>query len=361
VTFKNVQALRAIAVLLVILAHVHDFSDRLHASNVFERLQPLGAWGVDLFFVISGFIMVVVHWDDFERPGSTKRFLIKRIARIFPLYWLVTLVLFTALHEVPGLTHHWVSASANVPLSLFLIPQEHGSPLLFVGWTLIYEMYFYYIFSALLRLRRSFAFRALALWAVVVFALQFVPAIQNNPYTSVLFGNMVIEFILGAVVGATVMKRRYVRPYQPLVLGSLALAATFIFALHGGLATNEGPFRFLTVGIPMAAIVYGAVILEVKHRRVMTALQPLGDASYSTYLWHTIIFAALGRLLVDHFSGKLPAPILFVLVPALVVVISFLLYRIVEVPLSKWSRKIVRWIEVRSGSVDDLRGLKAGA
>jgi exopolysaccharide production protein ExoZ len=86
VAFKNVQGLRAVAVLLVVFAHVHDFSDRIHVRTAFAAFIPIGAWGVDLFFVISGFIMVVVHWSEFERPGSPVRFLLKRIIRIYPLY-----------------------------------------------------------------------------------------------------------------------------------------------------------------------------------------------------------------------------------------------------------------------------------
>ncbi len=338
-TFKNVQGLRAVAVLMVILAHVHDFTDRLHLPNALAALMPIGTWGVDLFFVISGFIMVVVNWRNFERPGSSLRFLVKRFARIVPLYWVVTLVLLTALHTVPGLTHHWMGASANVPASLLLLPQKGGS-LLFVAWTLTYEMYFYCVFAALLRLRRSFAFRTLAIWGGIILAMQCAPELRRNPYGAVLFGNMVLEFIAGALVGAAVVRGRFVPAPRALAVGLAALGVTFGVTLQCGLGATEGSLRFAFVGLPMAAIVYGAVVLEIEKRRVMpAALQSIGDASYSIYLWHTILFAALGRVLVGtHLGARIPGPVLFVLVPCAVVYASVLLYHAIEVPLSKWSR-----------------------
>jgi exopolysaccharide production protein ExoZ len=340
VAFKNVQGLRAVAVLLVVLAHVHDFSDRLHVPDAFAAFIPIGAWGVDLFFVISGFIMVVVHWNDFERPGSPLRFLVKRIIRIYPLYWVATFVLFVALRTVPGLTHHWMGASANVALSLLLLPQKGGA-LLFVAWTLTYEMYFYCVFATLMRWRRSWAFRALALWGGVILIAQLVPAIGRNPYGAVFFGNLVLEFICGALVGAAVVRGRLLPGLPTLAFGVLALAVTFAATLHGGTRAIAG-IRFACVGLPMTAVVYGAVALEVRARRIVpSALQKIGDASYSIYLWHAIMFAALGRVLVGgHLGARIPAPILLTLAPAFVVYASIVLYHAIEIPLSRASRDL---------------------
>ena len=104
--FANIQALRAVAVVLVLAAHVHDFSDRFNSHWALDWLSPIGTWGVDLFFVISGFIMVVVHYDDFAEQKSPQRFFLRRVIRIYPLYWLVTLVIVVMLH-VPGVAHNW--------------------------------------------------------------------------------------------------------------------------------------------------------------------------------------------------------------------------------------------------------------
>lgn len=76
--WKNVQGLRGIAALLVVFAHVHDFSDRVAYQPLFRMFAPLGACGVGLFFVISGFIMMTVHWHDFNALDSSRRFLLRR-------------------------------------------------------------------------------------------------------------------------------------------------------------------------------------------------------------------------------------------------------------------------------------------
>jgi exopolysaccharide production protein ExoZ len=157
--YKNIQGLRAIAALLVVGCHFHDFADRYGFQS--EALITIGAWGVDLFFVISGFIMIVVNWNKFSKPNAPKAFLIRRIVRIFPPYWLVTLVIVTAIIISPKLFHTWTVNTSNLLPSLLLLPSEQ-KPILYVGWTLIFEMYFYYVFATLLNFSRKTALTVMA-------------------------------------------------------------------------------------------------------------------------------------------------------------------------------------------------------
>jgi exopolysaccharide production protein ExoZ len=338
--FANIQALRAIAVILVLAAHVHDFSDRFDSRWALDWLSPVGTWGVDLFFVISGFIMVVVHYNDFAVAKSPQRFFLRRIIRIYPLYWVVTFVILLIL-KVPGLAHGWAGNGSQILESLLLLPQAKGY-LLPIAWTLTYEMYFYCVFAGLLLFSRSVALRVIAGWAAVILAMQFVPAVQNNLYGGFAFGNLVLEFILGAFVGVAVVKRRFVEPLLPLALGLLGLAITFAVFSKNGRATTEGSVRFATIGISMAAIVYGTAIFEVARKRILPrALQSIGDASYSVYLWHLLLLVAIGKLLtVGHIAARLPAPVVLTLVPLLVLGASIVLYHLVEVPLSAASKRL---------------------
>jgi peptidoglycan/LPS O-acetylase OafA/YrhL len=176
----------------------------------------------------------------------------------------------------------------------------------------------------------------------VILIAQLVPGIERTPYGAVLFGNLVLEFICGALIGAAVARGRLLPPLPTLAFGVLALAITFAATLHSGQHAIAG-IRFACVGLPMTAVVYGAVALELRARCIMPSpLQNIGDASYSIYLWHIIIFAALARILVgSHLGATIPVPILLTLVPALVVYASMLLYRAIEVPLSRASRNLV--------------------
>ena len=104
--------------------------------------------GVDLFFVISGFVMVTITGNQFQRAGFVREFLFHRITRIYPLYWLFTLLALAVLLARPDMLKRSFEAQELVR-SVLLLPQD-GLPLLMVGWTLIHEMYFYIVFSLLL-------------------------------------------------------------------------------------------------------------------------------------------------------------------------------------------------------------------
>lgn len=343
--WKNVQGLRGIAALLVVFAHTHDFTDVAAYNGLLKMWAPIGACGVDLFFVISGFIMASVHWNDFGAPDSSRRFLLRRIVRIFPPYWVVTLILAGTFAVAPWMKHHWMGGSANVWLSLLLIPQPSGStPLLFVGWTLLYEMYFYYAFAAALRLERKAAFVAFGIWAVGIVAIQFVPAAFATPYSAFFARNLIVEFLLGVGIGALAMQGRFVKPATFLVLGIVALVATEatkVLYLHGNEQSIDS-VRFLIEGVPMTAILYGAIGLEKMRGTIIARpLQRAGDASYSVYLWHGPLYVVVGKIVLalDH-HVHIPKPLLIATVPVLVTYASFELYRFVEIPLTSQARRL---------------------
>ena len=338
----NVQGLRALAVLLVVGAHEHDFLDRFHIHTIFKTFTALEAWGVDLFFVISGFVMISVHWNDFGRAASPARFLIRRAIRIFPMYWLITLVLFALFTAMPSLLHTWVGGHANLALSLaLLIPHGHY-PLLWVGWTLVFEMYFYYVFAASLNFSRRIALMLIGAWAAIIAVLQFVPLSANLWYKT-LSNGLILEFTFGMLAGALIARRTVLS--ARLSAGLIAVACVALaFAFRAAYDPNnelniEPPLRFLTVGLPMALIVYAAVCIELRARRVMP--QPLlflGDASYSIYLTHAVFYVALGRIVSGLAHGHVPALVLIVVTPLAVILGGCATYRWIEQPLLRASR-----------------------
>src|SRR5262249_39672775 len=140
-TLDSLQALRAVAALSVVLYHI-DFIGR-------------GAFGVDIFFVLSGFIICHVTAAD------RQHFLLKRLIRIVPLYWARTLVVCALALAAPRLLQTTSDSWMGLLKSLFFIPYEKESgrvyPVLFLGWTLNYEMFFYVVFSIALALRPALA------------------------------------------------------------------------------------------------------------------------------------------------------------------------------------------------------------
>ena len=335
---KNIQGLRALAAILVVGCHFHDFADRYGFRS--EALITIGAWGVDLFFVISGFIMITVNWNKFSKPNASRAFLIRRIVRIFPPYWLVTLVIAATMILSPRLFHTWAPNISNLLPSLLLFPSDE-KPILYVGWTLVFEMYFYYVFATLLNFSRNIALTVMAIWTVLVLGAQVVTNVDTNAWIGTIFNNIVLEFLLGVVAGYLVLNRPIRFAVPTIVLGVIAVTASlFLYALPHNVEATLFHTRFLLVGLPMALILYGSVALEKRRIVVPKAFSYLGDASYSLYLWHLLLYVVAGRAATalahhGHFS-----PLLFICVPVAVVAGGVAIYQYVEVPLLNASRAL---------------------
>lgn len=335
---KNIQGLRAVAVCLVLFAHIYGVLYKVVApSRALDIVMALGHTGVDLFFVISGFIMITVHWTNFGDRGITKTFLVKRVVRIVPLYWLLTLSLALLFFIAPQLAHTW--PQSNVLSSLLIVPMD-AQPLLFVGWTLIYEMYFYYVFAVLLNFSRRRAFLGLGVWAALILLAQLWPGRNLNCFTQQYLGTLVLEFLFGVVVGSLVKQGIARYAIATIAAGVLALAASLTYVIAANISYADGwDARFFFYGLPMALVLYGFVVLERERRFVMpTFTQRIGDASYSIYLWHTILYAIAGRFVVIIAQRMhVPWPPLLLL-PIAVVLASMVLYHCIEVPLLRISR-----------------------
>ncbi|KXF76618.1 hypothetical protein ATN84_11210 [Paramesorhizobium deserti] len=311
---RSVQVLRAIAALAVVFFHLSPSS------------WTLGAAGVDLFFVISGFIMGTVGLGD--SPG---RFMSKRVIRIVPLYWAITLAMCVA-SQVPGLFSTFTFDLPRLITSLFFIPFQDPQgeiwPLVVVGWTLNYEMFFYLLFALGLWLRRPIIAPVLVICGLVAAGWIFQPA-QTIPhfYTS----QLLLEFALGLLLSRAVF-------FKNAALGSALVLAGFASLLSWGLASDTPDWRIIYWGLPALAIVAGFVAIERAGAFPGQALRPLeklGDASYSLYLTHGIVLGIIGKF-IGHESG-------FAVLAALVacITVAMLSYYLFERPVGQILRGLL--------------------
>jgi peptidoglycan/LPS O-acetylase OafA/YrhL len=283
----------------------------------------VGSRGVDVFFVISGFIIAYIG------TSKPEQFLRRRLIRVVPFYWAATLCVFALAAAAPRFFHSTTASVPHLLMSLLFIPHENVTgemhPTLVLGWSLNFEMFFYVTFALALAISPRRAPLLCVGWL-----LAFVAAIHSiKPDSDVLSfyaRPIVLEFCFGIGVyylfnWCSARRERLAR------VGALKWA--LLAVLVGGLVVlnvfeklyPETP-RYLVAGIPATAIVASALLLEriyglTTHNR---GLYLLGEASYIVYLIHPYIVFGVLRLVVK--GRTLPFPVTVAVIVGLLALVS---------------------------------------
>jgi exopolysaccharide production protein ExoZ len=339
VVLGNVQALRAIAALMVVVVHAYAVeSTYLPGRPWTTPFHILGTYGVDLFFAISGLVMLVSTAGWFGTPAAPRRFLTRRATRIYPPYWIVTALVLAVYLVAPAATGAHRSARPEILASFLALPQQ-GEPLLVVGWTLSYELVFYAVFAVALRFQRRYLPLVTAIWLLAVVLIGAFGS-HENPWVRVLGSWFNLEFAFGMAVGALVLRRAFVAPRALFALAVVLVVAVCVATAYSGREYfTIDWWRPWAVGLPMALLVYASLGLEHAGALAPRWLRAQGDASYALYLWHVPVLGALGLALHRiHLHGT-PARIAIVVGGyALAIAFSFLAYRWIERPLLRLAR-----------------------
>ncbi len=337
----NIQVLRGLAALLVVFVHLQDL---VRLGGASQGVFSWGNSGVDVFFVISGLIMVQA---TARRPVGPALFMRQRLARVVPLYWLVTLGVFGLVWLWPGLFSSTDADPIKLAKSLAFIPYERPDgelhPLVFLGWTLNYEMAFYLLFSVGLLAGRARLVVPLVVMGLAVLAgLIFAP---TTPLTRFYTAPVILEFaggmLLGSGLGRLPQGRR----------AALAAAVAGSFALILMLAAPAlwpSIDRAVAAGLPALVIVAAGLVLEGSgYVATWPLARRIGDASYSIYLTHFFITAAVTKLAAKLGMTGLPELAGLMLAAfGLVILAGLAVHRWIEIPLTRlfkpgaslWSR-----------------------
>lgn len=287
---------------MVVVAHIKIALDLRYYGLTFEQ-SPLSPFpfvaGVDVFFVISGFVMAHSSGSLHGRPGAWHVFLVRRLARVAPLYWLMTALLIVLL--IVARVPVWSETTTRQIVAAFLFlpvanPDGVALPLLDIGWSLNYEMLFYAVFALFVGLQRKMALMAVSivLIAAVLAGRWFEPTSVTLRFWS---DPIVLEFLLGIAIYGLVSRGFRLSDGLRWLVGLAGLGLFFAFP------QIDFTWRFLQWGLPAGLMVLAAVS---GRREIRSELAEwAGNTSYAIYLSHFFVIRAL-LFVLEHLGIRHP-------------------------------------------------------
>jgi exopolysaccharide production protein ExoZ len=357
-----VQALRGAAALMVVMVHSRSVLMDTAAGKVVADhvLLPMGM-GVDLFFIISGFLMMFTSQNFDGTKAYAWQFIAKRAARIWPLFAVVTPVALVVEHGMhgfldPSIAFPYLEGFAFIPHN----PSASGiyfQMAVGVAWTLCFECYFYLLFAACMLFGR-WRYAVMAAWfALTLVAIPLIrgsyslnvatqPLVEWSRYANLAINPIVWDFVIGMIGGWLYISDFKVERTWKIYAVVTVLSLLLLIGWNRlGMVNFFGPHGW---GAPMAILFFGALMLaKVDALKVHAWSVWLGDISYSLYLIHVYVFEILQRVVnaipMNHDASN---AVLFVIRPVAAVICAWLTFRYVETPLSTWARK--RLLHIRT-------------
>lgn len=334
---RNLQVLRAFAALLVVFVHCDVIIAPVELS---ATIREAFSSGVDLFFVISGFVMV---YTTSTHPPAAGHFLLGRIARVVPLYWFMTLATFAIALVSPLL----LGTQANLYdllRSLLFVPYARASdgmfrPILFVGWSLNYEMFFYLVFAAGLFVLEPRRRVVSVIGAIVLLVGVGILRPSSTVVMQFFTKPIMLEFAAGMVIGHLYpllpQSRRAALIALPLL--PVAVVALIISAMM------PSALALVSASACATSLLILALILERGGITVRHGLPLLlGDASYSLYLTHPFVTQTVGMLATKTHSLSMATSVLFLILAYVACcVVAVVICRMIEKPLSRAVRRLL--------------------
>ena len=318
-TLYSIQLLRFLACALVIVSHLRtEFG-----------LAAFGSSGVDVFFVISGFIIYHVTAKD------SPHFFTKRLIRIVPLYWFGTLALALVALQAPSLLNNVEFDPTRVLASLLFLPywtpDKAYLPILMLGWSLNYELLFYFLFFVSMRISHRHRF---AVCSAILAALALTHPLAEAGSAHAFWSNAyIVEFTYGMAIGFAVERTRWIANATLPIILSILVFGVYCLALFPEYGPVEaGAWRFLTIGLPSALLVIAVLSAEQTFRRLPGVLRrhigTLGDLSFAAYIFHIYVMGLAKRVVGLDVDILIFSMVVF----AGTGVVSYLMFRCVEVP-----------------------------
>ncbi len=298
VYFPALDIFRIFAFGLVALNHMIVIEAKYAGDTLLFPEMIFGISGVDLFFILSGFMMgrLFLIQPDASRPKPQK-FILDRISRIYPLYWLITVMLTLLLLIAPNMVFSAREYEPDIIPSLFLWPTD-AMPLHLVGWTLEHMMFFYIVTMLILMLKRRWLAPSLLIWASVTIALYHTPFHRINPVTELISHPYSLEYISAMAVALLPITGKRLASAL-LILSAILIAIPVIWFGTQGIDIRTIPplHRVLAVTPGGLLMIYALSAWRGKNpSNKWISLAGFARAGFALYLTHVLVLSLLGRI-----------------------------------------------------------------
>ncbi|NOU96406.1 acyltransferase family protein [Paenibacillus sp. LMG 31456] len=331
-----IQAARGIAVVLVMLFHTSQLATKYYPINFLGVNSMDRSGGYAYFFVLTGFLMVTIYRRHFGNIQMWKTFIIKRLVRIYPIYWLVNAAVIPIYFLAPSFGNGYETKSLEIVTSLLLLPYSQV-PILGVAWSLVYIMFFYLIFSLLFVLSKKTMLTLFTLWLLIVglHSMGWIKLV-DSVLIRFLFDAMHLEFVLGMLIAYAVTRLKAGSGLW-LAAGMLVFPAVWVARfMDPGFGYSN---MLYTVGSSLVLLGIGS--LRIAAPTWLKPLQFLGDASYSILLT-SLAFLSISLKLTKalHLSNWFGPTLTTSLCFATALTMCCVFYYYIEKPLIKRLKSI---------------------
>ncbi|MGG8022804.1 acyltransferase family protein [Klebsiella aerogenes] len=340
--FESIQFLRFIAAFLVLITHSTFYVHERYDQSV--RVIKEGSIGVDIFFVISGFVILL---SSIKRDGAFEdglSFTIKRLIRIVPMYWIATTVKVIALVAVPAAVLHATLDPERIIMSYFFLPSVtpdgRWEPILGVGWTLVFEMFFYLLFSLALFTRKNPVY----LSSFIILSFAAISTMRTPEWTvqTMYFDKILLYFVIGMLCYILITKVNH-KTMRIITYSLLSVSAIFLvrkLTYHEPIITRLSFETFVFV----TTFFLGVIQCEPLFRGWFAKVTGLfGDASYSTYLFHPLIAPVVPAIFSKLSNHGIHFHPIFVIVVTIIVafVTTIVIHLIVEKRITNILKRVI--------------------
>ncbi|ENC9770660.1 acyltransferase [Citrobacter koseri] len=350
-TINSIQILRGLAALSVVLYH-YGFYLVPDGGNISNRFFSWGGIGVDLFFVISGFIMIII--TNHSEPGfnTSKRFIINRLSRILPVYYVILFITFLTGGAMS--TFHYSEKVSNLISAITFTPYMHETAPMYIlsngmfniRWTLNFELYFYFAFALCLLCKNKLL--PLLTWFLAPLLLCFLITGDitfstkgynfNNAYIELITNPIILEFGFGVLTGLLYLHLKK-KNYSPHILISLFIIA----AITLGVSTKVLTMYNLLTGIAFSVLVLALSLSDHFFSKAWSKkLVYLGNISFSLYLIHNPLANFISKKVEKYIDNGMHNTFGVIIMLVAAILAAHISHKYLEIRLSKLTKS---WLE----------------